>query len=417
MPELVEVENFRQLLLRLVAKDDDESESNQLSFLCPSPTPPKTFPSKPQLEMLKSCTVKDVERKGKLLRLVLLHTSTSTSTRTMCSENAETMFLYLHMGMTGRISIPDYVPSLESLKENDPYPPPHTHLILKCGEEEVAYSDPRRFGAVSMDMITSINMDMDKNGTSSGPLASQWNEFATDALDPNLTLDGLVGCSKGIKALILDQRAHCSGVGNWIADEICYQCQLHPDQNFLTVEEVESIQVNLATILKTGIECLTLKQTFPDDWIFHRRWSKPKTKTKTTRSKQKQSSSKTIQDANGKTVKFITSAGRSSAIVPIIQKKQNRTAPTCTDTESKVDVINNTKRRRSKQANVNTRTSHQSGDNPNQVKEESELSGQEPSKRRRIKSDGMEQVMAEKGVSISVPGLRRSTRRRNKSLK
>ena len=68
-------------------------------------------------------------------------------------------------------------------------------------------------------------------------------------LDPTLKLDRLVGHPKGIKSLLLDQRAVCSGIGNWIADEVCYQTKIHPDQNFLTVKEVESIRLSIRKIL------------------------------------------------------------------------------------------------------------------------------------------------------------------------
>eukprot|EP01083_Nonionella_stella_P127182 385258_1 len=104
MPELVEVEKFRLLLLRLCSKgviasksskkkqnhcpknENEESSSpssssssssrtegfSPLSIDCPSPTPPKIFPTEAEIKILQqSYHVKDVERKGKLLRLVM----------------------------------------------------------------------------------------------------------------------------------------------------------------------------------------------------------------------------------------------------------------------------------------------------------------------------------------------------------
>ena len=79
----LEVEHFRHLLLPLVYKKkplcvehdkhvDGNTNSNNLFLECPSQTPPKKFPPKSELvAMNNKYRVRDVERKGKLLRLVL----------------------------------------------------------------------------------------------------------------------------------------------------------------------------------------------------------------------------------------------------------------------------------------------------------------------------------------------------------
>ena len=62
---------------------------------------------------------------------------------TQLTGKESTIFLSLHMGMTGRISSSTIMPQLESLSGNDTYPPPHTHLILRAANgTEVAFSDP-----------------------------------------------------------------------------------------------------------------------------------------------------------------------------------------------------------------------------------------------------------------------------------
>ena len=279
MPELIEVEKFRRLLLRL------KDASSTLQIDLPSPTVPKVFPTESQIEILKECIVKDVERKGKLLRLVLQRTDKK-------AENG--ICLYLHMGMTGLISTPDDIPSLKSVAASETFPPPHTHLIFKVDNEQVAYSDSRRFGGVSF----------------GEPLSAKWEEFAQDALHPEATLENLIGQKKKVKALLLDQRALISGVGNWIADEILYQSKIHPDQSFLSSGEVQILQDSLSRVLNAGIQCISTREEFPKDWLFHRRWSKGKSGTQ--------------KDCDGKSVKFITSAGRTSAIVASVQKLQSR---------------------------------------------------------------------------------------------
>lgn len=296
MPELVEVENYRRLLLPLC------SNTTPLSVECSSPTPPKVFLTEDNVASLKQSCVRDVERKGKLLRLVLEQHHMDENTQGDDLNKNSFEYLYLHMGMTGRISNPDTIPSLESLSRTDSYPPPHTHLILKLKKEnsdyEVAFSDPRRFGGVCMGQGSTLD--------------KQWHELAMDAMNPisKSCLKALVGQSRrGVKALLLDQRAIVSGVGNWIADEILYQSEIHPDQTNLTEEEVHRLEDRLEHVLCTANECLKCGVEYPLDWIFQIRWSKSKT-----------NNGKNLSDSKGRKVIFLKSGGRTSAIVPSIQK-------------------------------------------------------------------------------------------------
>lgn len=203
----------------------------------------------------------------------------------------------MHMGMTGRISTPACIPNLESLK-NDTYPPPHTHLILSSDKYEAAFSDPRRFGAVFVSSTTA-------------PL----DDLAPDGLDFSATYEsfqGLIKNRKGIKSLLLDQRAAVSGVGNWVADEVLYQSAIHPDQTYLTEKEVYILHSTLQNVLNTAVNCYKSQKDLPSDWLFHYRWDKGKSK------------GSVIRDSKGRKIIFVASGGRTSAVVPSAQKKQNR---------------------------------------------------------------------------------------------
>lgn len=321
MPELTEVEDYRRILLQLKTEESqslkeepkderkrggrhsrrtlnastipENNSTRTLIIETPSPTPPKNFPNKSELALLKKCHVADVERKGKLLRMVLQQ-----------PNKDEIHYMYIAMGMTGRISSKEYIPTLESLTNDTEFPPPHTHIIMKSGENVVAFSDSRRFGGISF----------------GDPYEKQWNEFATDAMDPSASLENCIGKKKAIKGLLLDQRFAVSGIGNWIADEMLYQSKIHPDQTFLSKQEVTSLEESLVDILHTGNECLINGKEFPAHWLFHRRWSKAKAKAP--------------KDHNDKTVKFISSGGRTAAFVPTIQKLKKRKAPTDKDVAS-----------------------------------------------------------------------------------
>jgi formamidopyrimidine-DNA glycosylase len=147
---------------------------------------------------------------------------------------------------------------------------------------------------------------------------STFDQLAPDALeiDDAALVEGLVGKSTAIKSLLLDQKKVLSGVGNWVADEVLFQSAIHPDQTFLTASQVgRLLGSNLRSILRDAIDCLDTRTKFPETWLFHVRWNK--------RSKDK------VKDHQGRTVSFIQSAGRTSAIVPKIQimKKAQQKAP------------------------------------------------------------------------------------------
>lgn len=143
---------------------------------------------------------------------------------------------------------------------------------------------------------------------------SPFTELAPDAwLDPPRP-DDLMGHTLGIKALMLDQKRCLSGVGNWIADEVLYQSRIHPDQNYLTAAQSSLLLTKLKEILKVAVDG-DLKEDLPEEWLFNFRWSKGKSKKSV------------ITDYYGKNISFVTSGGRTSAIVPSIQKRRSQKTP------------------------------------------------------------------------------------------
>jgi formamidopyrimidine-DNA glycosylase len=350
MPELPEVEHFRYILQPLVG-------AGPIILECPPPLPmnminKKRFPSSHTVHTINRAQyeVVNVLRKGKVICIVLSREMTNDDDVDEVEEeeknggiedennnctltgNETTIFLSLHMGMTGRISSSTIMPQLESLSGDDTYPPPHTHLIIRAAnnDTEMAFSDPRRFGSVLVDVLPPspqpIGLNIDYYN-----IIPTFQDIAPDALDTLLELSScdhhqssnttteiikqqLMSKKKGIKGLLLDQRAVISGVGNWVADELLYTCHIHPDQTYLTENEVKQIMTELHTILTTAIRCLLEGIEFPNDWLFHRRWRNG--------GGNKNSS---IKDVNGRTIVFIQSGGRSTALVPSVQKIGNRT--------------------------------------------------------------------------------------------
>ena len=335
MPELPEVEDFRQILLPLVG----ESKKNEPLVLerdSLDKKPPRKFVSDEDIEHINKTKyyVTQAMRKGKLICLVLTESLSSPT-----SNDAK--YLYVHMGMTGRISTSDYIPMLKELKKDSDYPPPHTYLKFKAGKYEACFSDPRKFGSIlfksnrdeydelAPDALTEIMMnnpshdDKKKGADDDGTIRLEVKEGIVTKLTNQ---------SMGIKPLLLDQKRVVSGVGNWVADEILYQCQIHPDQNYLSSEDAERLLRKLHRILKTAVESLTMRQEFPSEWLFHYRWNKKQT----------------TKDSYGRIVTFITSGGRTSAIVASIQKKKKKASTTFPEhavTVGTFDTHNRTKKR------------------------------------------------------------------------
>jgi formamidopyrimidine-DNA glycosylase len=316
MPELPEVEQFRRLLLPLASSSQRSSSSSDGSASSASTSAPPLRPltlelpgtSAPPRRWLDPGEAEavsgrygcaDVLRKGKLLCLVLRRIdhndeeSKKSKSKSKINKKSgkdgaaesgaappsSTLYLYLHMGMTGRIASPGVACKFAEGPSDDGsvFPPPHTHLILRCGGRHpqhdhavVAFADPRKFGSALL-----------RRGT------DEMDALAPDALEalrgdasPPSSYESIVsriaGQSTPIKALLMDQKRAVSGVGNWVADEVLYQCRMHPDQAHLTLAEAEALCEKLLSILSTAVDCLADGRDFPPEWLFPYRWTKKK---------------------------------------------------------------------------------------------------------------------------------------------
>ena len=333
MPELPEVENFRRLLLPLISsKDPLNLERCSLEKI-----PPRKFITDDEISDIQNrkLVVADVLRKGKLICMVLKERTKGKKEK----QDSAPKYLFLHMGMTGRISNPQCIPKLQELSDTEIYPPPYTYLRLSAGSNEACFSDPRKFGAVLLK--DDLETDFDALAPDAW-LSTRTPQIKTETIvlehgDRRVPVDEstitdilakLTNQSMGIKGVLLDQKRALCGVGNWVADEVLYQTKMHPDQNYLTQDEAKSLLERLHIILDKAVHCLYNDQEFPEDWLFHYRWSKRK-KT-------------VVKDAHGRSIVFVTSGGRTSAVVPSIQKKRSKsatTAPPKQEAKSKKSVV------------------------------------------------------------------------------
>ncbi|KAL8755084.1 MAG: hypothetical protein Q9184_004902 [Pyrenodesmia sp. 2 TL-2023] len=117
-----------------------------------------------------------------------------------------------------------------------------------------------------------------------------------------------------VKALLLDQ-ANISGIGNWVGDELLYDAKVHPEQysNTLTPAQMTQLYKSIQYVCSTAVELRAESDKFPEHWLFKWRWGKGK-----------KDDPKMLP--NGERIKFLTVGGRTSAIVPSVQKKTGEVA-------------------------------------------------------------------------------------------
>jgi hypothetical protein len=88
-----------------------------------------------------------------------------------------------------------------------------------------------------------------------------------------------------------------------------YQARLHPEQysNTFTDEQIKRLHDAIMYVCHTAVETLADSDKFPPDWLMKHRWGKGKKDASTL--------------PNGDKITFLKVGGRTSAIVPSVQKK------------------------------------------------------------------------------------------------
>jgi len=218
------------------------------------------------------------------------------------------MFVLVHLGMTGSLTVKDIKgTTYKSFKVAKSWPPRFCKLELTMasddGEEiKLGFTDPRRLGRIRLridDPFTKPPLSILGSDPVLGPLSV--DEFETAVLRSNAP----------IKGLLLNQNGPFCGIGNWIADEVLYQSEIHPAAKGSTLvnSQIKSLYDSIIGVCKFAVDVDANYKKFPSDWLFHQRWSKGKKKT---------------AKINGKTITFLTVAGRTSAVVTSVQRMGQR---------------------------------------------------------------------------------------------
>ncbi|KAL8913176.1 MAG: hypothetical protein Q9171_001970 [Xanthocarpia ochracea] len=220
-----------------------------------------------------------------------------------------------HFGMAGWWKIRDletayYKPTK---KEEPTWPPKYWKFTLETSDDsktEHAFVDIRRLARVRLIDCAAEEMrnvsPLKENGPD--PVVDK------DILTEDWLVQKLQSKHVPVKALLLDQ-ANISGIGNWVGDELLYNAKIHPEQysNTLSPAQIKQLHTSIHYVCSTAVELLAESDRFPEEWLFKHRWGKGK----------KDASQRL---PNGAKIKFLTVGGRTSAVVPSVQKKTGEVA-------------------------------------------------------------------------------------------
>ena len=185
------------------------------------------------------------------------------------------LHLEVHLGMSGKLSV---APADHPEEKHD-------HLILRMKKASLVFNDYRMFGRVMLH-------DQD----------DPWSEFPPQPQDSKFSLAYVRKKlerhhRKPLKAFLLDQTI-CPGIGNWMADEICWKLGLHPGipcgelnpaevrkaTRFVTIGALKHVADKNETASVDGFAPGSyVSNVPPKNWLFQHRWKKggvcPKCKT------------------------------------------------------------------------------------------------------------------------------------------
>ncbi|KAH0272602.1 hypothetical protein KCU91_g6561, partial [Aureobasidium melanogenum] len=222
----------------------------------------------------------------------------------------------MHLGMTGWIKFKNDDTShyyRKSEDENKPqeWPPRFWKFILQLENDnnEIAFVDPRRLARIRLVEAEAQELRNTTPLKENGPDPVIDKDILTEAWIE----EKLKSKKVPIKALMLDQ-ANISGIGNWVADEILYQARIHPEQYSYTFSsaQIATLHKAMMDVCGTAVGVLADSSQFPETWLMKYRWDKGK-------------KDKNVLP-NGDKIVHLKVGGRTSAIVPRLQKKTGKVA-------------------------------------------------------------------------------------------
>ena len=170
---------------------------------------------------------------------------------------SEGAWLGLHLGMTGKLysGEPDHTPEKAE------------HLVLEMDRVALVFSDSRMFGKLTLDLVDD------------GEPPVWWRDLPPRPLDRGFTKRHHLAFVRRfprtpLKTLLLDQRGY-PGIGNWMADEICWRLRVPPSTRTgkLDNAEVDALWRSVRQVSRDALRVIgDTWERPPDSWLFNHRW-------------------------------------------------------------------------------------------------------------------------------------------------
>ena len=230
MPELPEVETFRKYL------DGTALDQKIVDVTL-----------KPKSEKLARPSWAELKKK-------LLHQKLESSARIgkyLFIRLSDDGYLVVHFAMTGYFS---YYKDAED-------EPKYAKIILHFDNGfHLSYNSKRKFGW--LDLAESIETFQKEKDLGQDALEIGFEDF----------YQGLKNKKSPLKPRLMDQNL-VAGIGNWVADEMLYQAEIHPSSNCnkLSEEDFRHLYNTMQKILKTSVELDADYDRFPEHFLVNRR--------------------------------------------------------------------------------------------------------------------------------------------------
>ncbi|KAJ5815001.1 hypothetical protein N7474_006778 [Penicillium riverlandense] len=295
----------------------------------------------------------------------------------------------MHFGMAGWLKIKDadtYYYRTDKPADKE-WPPKYWKFLMETSDElktEAAFVDFRRLSRIR---LVDCPADDIRNHT---PLKENGPDPVADKdiVTAEWLMNKLRSKKVPIKALLLDQ-ANISGIGNWMGDEILYHAKIHPEQysNTLSDEQIKELHTSIHYVCSVSLDVLADSEKFPEHWLFKHRWGKGK-------------KNQPAVLPNGDKITFLTVGGRTSAVVPSVQKKTGAVAKDFDESTNGTPA--NSKRKRAA-------VKKESDSESEEVAKPKSSKSQNKKKKTAVKSEDSDEDKKPNSASL---GRRRSTRTR-----
>jgi len=166
-------------------------------------------------------------------------------------------WLGLHLGMSGKLRTVSRASEIEKAD----------HLVLDTSANRLVFSDYRMFGKVTVDV------------TDDGSEPGWWRDLPPGILAKGFTKKRHAAFLRRfprtpIKTQLLDQRGY-PGIGNWMADEICWRARIAPATSVGVLEDTQ-IDLLWKVTRQVARDALRVIATDwgipPRSWLMGHRW-------------------------------------------------------------------------------------------------------------------------------------------------